>query len=66
MVRTQKAQESTPVPFCEADGKRKNIYHTEAEARTAADVAESRTYGAKFTTYRCGGHWHIAHAEREV
>lgn len=63
MPRVHKATESTPPAVCSADGKPKHIYRTKHEAQTAAEVAESRTYGVKFTTYRCGSHWHIAHAE---
>lgn len=66
MSRIHKAQELTPIPTCSAsDGKPKNIYRTADEARVAADVAESRTYGVKFTVYQCGAHWHIAHARQQ-
>ena len=66
MSRVHKATESVQPPVCGADGKPKHIYRTKHDARTAADVAESRTYGVKFTTYKCGSHWHIAHATRQT
>jgi hypothetical protein len=62
MPRTRKAVPPTPVPTCSADGKPKHIYPTQHAAEVAAEIASSRTYGVAFTTYRCGNHWHIAHA----